>query len=235
MLASYLFLTATAFLQLFHRRVLPRPHLCRLQNHVRVLNRIACPDQANRQWDALSELRVRLKCNRSRAKTLLEAVYGIRTVGAAEFLRHHDFPNNEVSLNSPENIQNARNIIDQRNIHGFNLRPERKSPVGNNQGVRVTNAAQQRIDSRIKNSIFQHRHRLLMPLYNLQPNSSQKFGLSHSLITLLRLSRLHPLTPQIELRLVNPNGHFRTTVAIRSQEFSFLLGGRGFHIQQPQP
>src|SRR5208282_6230803 len=96
MLANYQFLSATSFIQPFLCSLLPESHLCRLQNHVRVLNRIACPDQANRQWDALFELRVRLKCNRYRAEALLEAVHRIQTIGTAEFFRHHDFPSYEV-------------------------------------------------------------------------------------------------------------------------------------------
>jgi hypothetical protein len=140
-LANYLFLTATAFIQPFLCRVFSGPHLGRFQNHVRILNRVACPDQSNRQWYSLFELRVRLKRNRNRVETLVEAVHRIQTISTAEFFRHHDLPNHEVSLDRPEDFQNARNIVDKRYIYGFDLRPVRKSPVGDDQRVCVTDAA----------------------------------------------------------------------------------------------
>ncbi len=139
----YYFLSATTVLQPFPCRKSPRSHLCRFQNHVRVLDSIASPDQANRQRDALFELRVRLKSYRNRTEALLKALHGMQIIGTAEFLRHHNFPDYKISLNCPENLQNTRHIVNQGNIHGFNLRPVRKPSVGDNQRVRVTRAAQQ--------------------------------------------------------------------------------------------
>jgi hypothetical protein len=59
-------------------------------------------------------------------------------------LRH-----NEIRPQSLHDIKNPRDVIDERNVYGFDLRPKGKSAVGDDQSVGVPYAAQKRIDGGI--------------------------------------------------------------------------------------
>jgi hypothetical protein len=74
----------------------------------------------------------------------------------AEFFGHKKSANNEVTADGFEYIEYAGNIIDQRQVYGFNCGLIGKSPIGDDKRIRMADPTQEGIDLRVQDSRFQH-------------------------------------------------------------------------------
>ena len=74
---------------------------------------------------------------------ILKALHGLRRVVHLEFLRHEGCSNLEIGAKSGQNIQDARDVVDKSNIDGLDLLEKRKPSISDNEGVCMTNTADQ--------------------------------------------------------------------------------------------
>ncbi len=77
-------------------------------------------------------------------------------IGALEFLRHPCVADAVIGADGVEHVEHARHTIDERDVDGFNLRPEGKSAVGDDEGVGVADAGEQGKNVRVQDAGFEH-------------------------------------------------------------------------------
>ena len=131
-------------------------NLRRFQNHVGVLHGIAAADQADRQRNPFLEIDVRLVGERDAGKCLGKGPADFRAVVLQEFFRHPGLADDEVAANRPQHVEHRGDAVDERDVDGLDARPEGKAPVGDDQRVRMPDAAQKRVDLRIEDAGFEH-------------------------------------------------------------------------------
>ena len=61
-----------------------------------------------------------------------------------KFPRHPDPPDDEIGADGRQHLQHRRDAVHQREVHRFDLRPEGKPAVGDDQRVGVAHPAEQR-------------------------------------------------------------------------------------------
>jgi len=130
-----------------YRMALPVPFtapdfgLGRFQNHIGVLGRIASSDQADCVGNALLELHMRLVDQRNPAERLGKPGPGQLIVVGKKLLRHPRLAHHEISPKCLQNLKNRWEPINEGDINRFNLRPEWKSAIRNDDCIRVPDSA----------------------------------------------------------------------------------------------
>jgi hypothetical protein len=128
----------------------------RFQNHVGVGDGVAGADEADGVGDAFFEFNVWLERQFGAFQCVDETSargFGVR---ADEFLGHPGFADHEIGAQGAEHIEHAGDIVAQRNVHGLDLRPEGEAAVGDDDGVGVAHAREQRENVGIEDSSFKH-------------------------------------------------------------------------------
>ena len=108
-----------------------------------MLNRVSCANQADRQRNSLFEHHVRFKSKCDSLQGLFKLPADFGAVNDMKLIGHECIAYFEVGPNGLEHVEHAGYIVDQGDIDGLNLRPEEKTPVGNDQRIRMPHAAQQ--------------------------------------------------------------------------------------------
>jgi len=130
-----------------------------LENEVGVLDRIAGADQPDGPGDALLEGGMRLEQQRNAGETRDERLLPRRVVVVQKLLGGEDATDLEVGPERVEHLEHGGHVVDQGEVDGFNLRPEREAAVGDDEGVGVAHARQQAEDGGIENAGFEHEGR----------------------------------------------------------------------------
>lgn len=85
-----------------------------------------------------------------------ESGLGFFVVRFQKFLGHPGFADDEVGAQNFQHVQDAGDVVAQGNVHGLDLRPEGEAAIGDDDGVGVADACEQRENVRIENSSFKH-------------------------------------------------------------------------------
>jgi hypothetical protein len=93
-----------------------------------------------------------LEGNGNAKEGVLEGACGLRRIGGEELLRSEDSADGEIGFHSLQDVYDPRNVIRERDVDGFNVRPERKAPIGDDQRVGVPDSAEEGIDCRVEDS-----------------------------------------------------------------------------------
>jgi hypothetical protein len=142
------------------QRTRPGNVLTRFENQVCVGYSVGCPDESNGLRDALLEDHMRfvgrghaVECRHKRSpclgRVLREKLFG-----------HESSDCDEVFPQSLYYVEDLGYVVDERNVDGFNLWPEWKTPVRDDQGIRVPDAAGKRVDSGIQDACLEHANRV---------------------------------------------------------------------------
>jgi len=114
------------------------------QDHICVLDRVACPNQTNCAGHTFLELDMRLVLGWNAGQTFGESVTSGLVVMFQEFPRHVSLGGVKISPNGRKHLQDSRHIVANRKVQRFDLRPKRESTVGYYQGVGMPNPSQER-------------------------------------------------------------------------------------------
>jgi len=128
----------------------------RLQDHIRILDGVACSNQPDGFWHPLFELDVRLIGDRDISEYAGEKRECRRLVNLEELFGHIYASDYATPFHCTENLDHSRDIIDQRYVDGLEFRPEGKTPVGYHQIVCVPEPADEGVDVRVKDAGFYH-------------------------------------------------------------------------------
>lgn len=102
------------------------------------------------------EIHVRFARHRNVAEGFGEPRDGFRGIGAQKLLRLPDAADLENGRQQIQHIQNGGNALAQREVHGFDFRPEWKRPVGDHQRVGVADAGDQVKNLRVEDTSLEH-------------------------------------------------------------------------------
>lgn len=116
----------------------------RFENDVAVWRGVARPNQADGVRDTPLEIEVRLARGSYTAQCQVILLAHSFTVGAVELVRHPGRTDLKIAAQRFDHLQHGRNVVAQRKVDGFDLRPERKAAVGDDECVGVTHARHQR-------------------------------------------------------------------------------------------
>jgi hypothetical protein len=141
----------------FHRQMMAGPlRSRRLNNQIRILDRVARANQSDGRRNSVLERVVRLERHRHSFELSAKLLLNFGRVISSEFLGHPCLTDYEVRPNGPQYVEHRGNVIDEGNVDRLDLRPERKAAVGDYEGVRMPNASQQADQVGIQDAGFQH-------------------------------------------------------------------------------
>ena len=106
--------------------------------------------------DPFLELDVRFVDECDVGERLGEGGAGLGVVVGEEFLGHPCFADDEVGAERGEDVEDAGQSVHEGDVNGLDHRPEGEAAVGDDEGVGVADAAQQRVDLRVEDAGFEH-------------------------------------------------------------------------------
>ena len=77
-----------------------------------------------------------------------------------ELFGHEGLGHDKVLTQSLQYVEDPRYVVDQRNVDRLNLWPKWKTPVGDDQGIRMPNATYKRVDGGIEDACLEHATRV---------------------------------------------------------------------------
>jgi hypothetical protein len=129
----------------------------RLDDQIGVGDRTTGTDQTNGMGHAFFEFNMGFKNQRDFLKTRGERRLDGFIVMHFELCCSIAAADHEILANRVEYLQDRGHVINEGYIHGFDLWPKGKSPISNDQGIRVTNAGEQLEHRRIEQARLDHK------------------------------------------------------------------------------
>jgi hypothetical protein len=130
------------------------------QNQICVRDSVRCSDQSDGLGHSLFECQVRFVEYRHAGQCRGKRCLGCGGVYGEEFFGHNNLGHDEIPVQCLKNVEDARYVVDQRNVDGLELRPIGKSTIGNDQRVRMPDTADKRVDGGIKDACLEHATRV---------------------------------------------------------------------------
>src|ERR1035438_977765 len=130
---------------------------CGFDDQIRILNGVSRSDQADSLGNTFLELNMRFKDNRHTGKRLFECQSYLVAICGEELLGHEGPAGHEVGTDRANHVEHFGNIVDQGNVDGLYLRPERKTAIRDHQCIGMADAADERVNRRVQDSGFQHK------------------------------------------------------------------------------
>lgn len=130
-------------------RLIKRAGSCRFEDHIGIRDRIAGANQADRRRHTALENNVRLIGHGDAGGRRREQLLDGRRIMLAELAGHKDRADHEIRPDRVEHLQDGRDVVDQRDVHGLDHGPIGKPAIGDNQHVGVPHPAQQCVDVRV--------------------------------------------------------------------------------------
>ena len=105
---------------------------------------VAGADQADGAGHSFLESAVRFVDGRNARQGFGERSACGRRIVLQEFARHEGLGRVEIRPDGGEDLQNGRDVVGERDVHRFDLRPERKAAVRDDERVGIANARKKR-------------------------------------------------------------------------------------------
>ena len=126
------------------------------QDQIGVLDGFTGADEADGARDALFEVDVGFVGEGDAAEGVGEGGLGAGRVRFEEFAGHHGLAEDAVFADRCKDLQDGGDVVHQREIDGFNFRPEREAAVGDDKGVGVPDAGEEGKGVRVEDAGFEH-------------------------------------------------------------------------------